>query len=500
MVSESSQLPSSLSRRSLLRGAGLAGIGVFTASVLAACGGATTATSSTTASSSSSAVQKTSSTSSTAVKAAATSSTQGVVGKNPTGKKGEVTWLVRTGLSENNWEKNVVEPGFAKAYPNLHLNVIIAPWAQFDPKLFTLFAAGTPVDVWSHWGQSGFADYVHKGMVADLTPMINADHYDLNAFQPGLVDIYKVQGKYLGLPNDTTYGMPLIYDQSILQKAGVTPPGQDWTNPWTWDQMVEAAKKMTTNYGAPTATYGLSMSTDLQLLARLGGIDLFTWSVTENGGIAKPSDYHADAPEVLTAVQAVYDLMYKDKVMPTPQLGSALSAGNLGPFRAGKLGMNWNGGWLYWTYKPAIHSFKWVPAADPKLKANATTEYTDPWMLSSKSKDPEGAWTFIKYLLSYDSQVAYAKATGAPPGNAKAADVWLQTMTEPTGLTVAQLKQVTQGALKDGKESYNHLLVNYGPYITAENQAMSNVWNGKTSPADGLKQAKAAVDAVLAKM
>ncbi|MCL4546103.1 MAG: sugar ABC transporter substrate-binding protein [Chloroflexi bacterium] len=498
---ERSSVEPRVSRRAVVRGFGLTGMGVLAASVLAACGGSTSTTTSASSTAASSTTASASSTTTSKAAAAATKTTPSVIGQNPTGKKGEVTWLVRTGLSENNWENKVVKPGFDKAYPKIHLNIIVAPWAQFDPKLFTLFAAGTPVDIWSHWGQSGFADYVHKGMVADLTAMISADHYDLNAFQPGLVDIYKAGGKYLGLPNDTTFGMPLIYNASMLQKAGITtPPGQDWSNPWTWAQMVEAAKKMTTNYGAPTATYGLEMSTDLQLLARLGGIDLYTWSVTTSGGIAKPSDYHADDPAVVDAVQSVYDLMYKEKVMPTPQLGNALSAGNLDPFESQKIAMNWNGGWNYWVYKPVIHDFKWVPAADPKLKTNSTTEYTDPWMLSSKSKDPESAWTFMKYLLSYDSQVAYAKATGAPPGNAKAADVWLQTMVEPTGLTVDQLKQVAQGALKDGKESYNHLLVNYDQIASAETQALSNVWNGKASPADGLKQAKAAVDAVLAKM
>ena len=87
----------------------------------------------------------------------------------------------------------------------------------------------------------------------------------------------------------------------------------------------------------------------------------------------------------------------------------------------------------------------------------------------------------------------------APPGNAKAAEQWLQAFVAPTGLTVDQLTQVSSGALTHGKESFNHLLVGYNEIATAENQAMNQIWSGKLSPADGLKQAQAQVGAVLSK-
>src|SRR6185437_5788730 len=150
---------------SVMRGLGLAGAGVLGASLLAACGASSTTTG-TTASASSAAAPTTAAATSAAattssasktVAAAATSSTEAVIGQNPTGAKGVVTWLTRTGVSETTWEQKVAVPDFQKANPNIKINLIIAPWAQFDPKLFTLFAANTPVDLWTHWGQSGFA-------------------------------------------------------------------------------------------------------------------------------------------------------------------------------------------------------------------------------------------------------------------------------------------------------------------------------------------------------
>lgn len=204
---------------------------------------------------------------------------------------------------------------------------------------------------------------------------------------PGLAETYKQGGKYLGLPNDTTFGMPLFYDVDLLQQSGIARPPTDWMNPWSWAQFTDAAQKLTRAYGAPNATYGVTVVQQLQVMARLGGIELYS-SAASQTGLAKPADYHADAPEVLAGVQAVYDLIYKDKVSPTPPLASQISANKVDPFGAQRLAMNRAGGFEYWQYKSTVHSFKWAPAADPKLNANTATNFTDPWMLSSKSADP----------------------------------------------------------------------------------------------------------------
>jgi hypothetical protein len=52
---------------------------------------------------------------------------------------------------------------------------------------------------------------------------------------------------------------------------------------------------------------------------------------------------------------------------------------------------------------------------------------------------------------------------------------WWQEFTQPTGLTVDQLKEVTLGALKHSDESYNHLLAGYGQILSAETQSLNDV-------------------------
>ena len=102
----------------------------------------------------------------------------------------EVIWYVRTEEAEQPWEQEVVIPDFESKHPNIKINLTIVPWDDFDTKMQTMIAAGTPPDVWSHWGPSGFADYVKRGLVADLTPYIEKDNYDLSDFIPEVLDIY----------------------------------------------------------------------------------------------------------------------------------------------------------------------------------------------------------------------------------------------------------------------------------------------------------------------
>ncbi|MBX6770920.1 MAG: extracellular solute-binding protein [Chloroflexi bacterium] len=483
-------------RRDLLKGAGALTLGIASISLLAACGGgaapAPTSAAATPAPQGATGAAPAATPTPQPQAAAATPAAQG---NPPSGKKGEVSWLVRTGPVENKWEKEVAIPAFQKANPDIKINLIIVPWDQFDPKLFTLFAGGTPVDVWSHWGRSGFADYVHKGMVADLTPHINSSNYDLSGFAPGVVDIYKVNGKYMGMPLLTTFGTPLFYNANLFQQANIDPPPVDWKSPWSWEQFVEAGKKLTKDYGTPTGTYGISYTQNIQQLAYLGGGDAFLPEHYQTG-LAKTTKL--DSPEVLAGVEAVYNLIYKDKVSPTPQLSSALSSGNVDPFRAQKLAITVDGGWQYWNYKPQIHDFKWAVGADPKLQTNKNVTYTDPWMLSSKSADPESAWKFIAYLVSEEGQTAYITATGTPPTRTKLIDKWLDDFTGPTGMSKEQLQKVTSGALENGVESVNHLFVGYDEISKAIDQVMGDVWAGKKTPKEGLAAAKAQVDVVLA--
>src|SRR5687768_4049736 len=83
----------------------------------------------------------------------------GGAGAAPKALAGTVQWFMSANAAELAWEQAAVN-GFKAVTPGVTINLETVPTSgEFDPKLTALVAGGTPPDVWTHWGQSGFGDY-----------------------------------------------------------------------------------------------------------------------------------------------------------------------------------------------------------------------------------------------------------------------------------------------------------------------------------------------------
>ena len=170
-----------------------------------------------------------------------------------------LVWMVRTEPNENNWEQNVIAPAWAAEHPDIKLNIQILDQADIAVKREAMIAAGEPLHVWSpNWGGDGFASDRQRGLLTDLTPLIERDKLDMSVFIPEVLKIYQSEGKTYGLPFLTT-ARYIFYNMDLFDEADVPYPTTDWEDKsWTWDAMVDTAKKLTTNYDDPTsAQYGL---------------------------------------------------------------------------------------------------------------------------------------------------------------------------------------------------------------------------------------------------
>ena len=149
---------------------------------------------------------------------------------------GNITWLVRSTPQENKGQEAVFEPAIKKALPHVQIKRIIVPSAQYIAKINSMAAAKEYLEIWGFGGN--YYDYWARGMPQDLTGYISADNWDVNNyFQHGLMDIFKVSGKYYGVSQLTTFGSVLAYNKDMFDKAGLKPPPVKWDDPdWTWDQ------------------------------------------------------------------------------------------------------------------------------------------------------------------------------------------------------------------------------------------------------------------------
>lgn len=410
-----------------------------------------------------------------------------------------ITWLMRSNPVENRWQKEYVIPKFQEKYPNIKVNLVIVPYNQMDQKLLTMVAAGDPPDVFSQWGVSGFGDYYTRGLLLDLTPYINRDKYNLGAFIPRVINIYKRSGKFYSVPQVTNYGIMVVYNKDLFDKAGLAYPPIDWDDKsWNWDKMLQYAKKLTQNYGeGVNAQYGIDTSTLQQvwMAAYLWGDDPFTQEHYKTG-LAKST--RLDSPGVIEAVQAVADLIYKHKVAPTPAISQVLS--QLGPlFGTGKIGMTFMlPTQAYTNYQNA--PFKWGLAPMPWVKSNKVAWFNGTWFIAKESKHPEEAWKLIKYLTSEEAARDMAKVTGFLVPLKSVVSDWYRLFERPTGMKPNEVKTVVEGVLKNGIENPNHLFVSWPEINDILTQELSQIWLGKVSAEEGLKLAKPKVDAVVYKI
>lgn len=410
-----------------------------------------------------------------------------------TGAPVEIKWLMRSNPFENKWEKEVVIPKFEQAHPNIKVNLIIVPSNEVDPKLSTMVAAGDPPDVFSMWGESGFNEYYNKGLLLDLTNYVKQD-LKKDDFVDGMFDIYAVNGKYYSVPQVSNFGTMVVYNKDLFKAAGLPDLPTSWSDTsWTWDKMVEYAKKLTKNYGqGANAQYGVVPPTDVHLLSYLWGADPFLPDQYSTGFTASSK---LDDPGVIAALQATADLTFKDKVAPTPaetktlqQMGDIFATGNIG--MAFKIPTQ-----AYGNLKSV--PFKWGLAPLPRMKDNKTTLFNGAWFIAQKSKHPKEAWELIKYLLTPESAKEMSDVTGFLVPLKSTTETWLDLFPGPTGMTKDQLRQVITGYPKNSVENANHLFANYREMNTTLTQGLDPLWTGTQSATDTIKSVKPKVDAVL---
>jgi multiple sugar transport system substrate-binding protein len=396
----------------------------------------------------------------------------------------EITWLVRTDPNMIDWENEMIKQ-FEEQNPNIKIKLTQIPQEEIDQRLTTMIASGNVPDVWSaNWANSGFAGYNQMGALLDLTPYIEKDPASIEGIPQEILDIYTIEGKNYGLPM-LSIGSFLFYNKDLYDEAGLEYPTTDWEDTsWSWDKMVENAVALSNNTGNPdTQIYGVATGLAGNRHSWFFGGDFFSDEAYVTANMGTPN---VVTPENIEAIQAHVDLIHKHEASPSQAALDSVSA--LGdPFLTGKVAMMINGGWGFWAYKPA--EFNWGVAPIPYVEGREIPLFVDPWNISAKTKHPDEAWEFIKFLTAEDGGAkSFMEATSATPAREGLMDDWAQQMSDITGMSVEEIKQVNEGAFKYGRESDNHLIAKFAVVQTTINQTMTGILNGELSVEEGLEE------------
>lgn len=332
-------------------------------------------------------------------------------GAPPAAETVTITFTGWGGTEEDQGVKDAIVY-FQEQKPNIKVNWIQIP-ENYDEKVMSMVAASTPPDT-AFVTNGLFQQYAKDGLLMDITSQLKADP-ELGKpdyfIEPQESERCTRDGKWYGI-GSCWVAPHIYYNADIFEEEGIEPPSNDPAKAWTWDQFLEVAKQLTldTNGKHPGET-----GFDKDNMQRWA-IQWPTWSIPLHAVIASNGGHwlnqetgliELDKPEAVEALQAVADLMLVHDVNPRGTAMEALGLTNTQMLETGKLAMAVDGSWaLSWITK--INA-RLGTAVCPMMKEPATDMQAHIHSPFAKTKYPEAAWEWIRFLGTEYYQLGFLK-------------------------------------------------------------------------------------------
>ena len=290
---------------------------------------------------------------------------------------------------------NEIADAYKKDHPNVTVQFLSIPFADYGSKVTVQLAGGNPPDAgWLPEALS--ASWIGAGVLADMAPGLKSNQaYDFADFSTPALRLWQAKDALYGIPFSNSPAF-MVYNKDLFVKAGIDTPDILLKNgKWTWEALATAAKTITEKN---PGSYGYVYS-DLYKTLHWAGMTPVMWAY---GGGAWSDDgvqCQLDKPESVKAVQLMQDMIFKDKSMVPP--------GNELNFQSGKVGMSifiLSGLGLL---KDA--AFKWDAVPLPSGPAGNTTYIGQAAIVVfNQSKNKAAALDFAAFMTNKDNVAKFA--------------------------------------------------------------------------------------------
>lgn len=375
-----------------------------------------------------------------------------------------------------NWGLNE----FKKQHGDIGIKWENTPWTEYWTKLQTEVAGGTTPDVVgmvSMYSQQ----YIRQGTLLGLKSFIEREpDVKVDDFWPTIMPAYRWKDETYAFPYDLSTIL-LMYNKKLFDEAGVKYP----TGDWTWDEFLDAAKKLTkdTNGDGKPDQFGWTLPN-------------FDWTIDVPLSTNKARFIQEDGqacllgtPEAIETIQWLADLRNVHHVVPTPG-----EAGDVPLFETGKAAMTWGNPEAVQTFVTRIGpprdnpNFQWDVALFPKKQVNGNSVQGGSFAIGKSTKNVEQAWTFVKF---YTSAPILKEMVGVPsrgiPGRASIGDT-LVTDKNPEHQKL--FLDVMQYSISTFTPFYQQALAIFHKHLDP-------VFLGEAKAADGCAKVVAELDPVL---
>lgn len=324
-------------------------------------------------------------------------------------------------LSISIWDTNQ-EPGINEILADfteetgIKTKLTVVKWDEYWTMLEAGAQGGSLPDVfWMHSNES--ERYMSNDMLLDLTDKIaESDLIDPANYPEDIWGLYTHEDKYYAVPKDVDT-IALWYNKTMFDDASLEYPTADWT----WDDMFEAAKKLTKDDGTQ---YGLALRNDNN---QAGYYNM----IYDNGGYVINDDKTKsgwDDPKTIEAMEQVEE-MIKAGVMPSMETMSENGEDVL--FQSGKVAMVLQGSWMLAAYRDNEYTAEHCDCVE--LPKSATTDRRVSiynglgWAASANGSNTENAWKLIEYLGSEAAQKKQAELGVTMSAYTGTSDAWAES-------------------------------------------------------------------------
>ena len=292
---------------------------------------------------------------------------------------------------------------FQETYPDIQLEAQANPvndWAGFFDAISTQIAGGKVPDV-VQVATEGQRLFASRGLCEPINDLIERDKAELADYfediHPKLIEWDQqynttADGSRYYLPGDFNT-MGLWCNTEVLAAAGVDEPTDDWS----WDDLTAACEKLKAN-----DVYGINVTPEYF-------ISVMPYLLT-NGASTLSADWETatvNTPQAIEAAAFMRSLVEKEY--------SPLPGGTFDQFTAtaqGKMAMFGGGRWPIINIRNlgVVDKMKIIAWPQKTQKGSPVGWGAYPIMKGTKNK--EAAWTFLKFLTSKEASVYFAEQGG----------------------------------------------------------------------------------------
>ncbi len=300
----------------------------------------------------------------------------------------------------NGWPDSQVRPlfdAFNQAHPDIPASYELIPFSDLFQTLEVRLGARTPEPDLYSCDSPLSASYGVRNQAMPLNDVLDASQ-----FSKAAVEAASFRGRMYSAPFSTSSQL-LFYNRACFQQAGMEPPAADIAKRWTWDQVVDAGRKMA---DPAQNRWGLIIEQaerPYQLLPfgqSLGGVALSPDGLKASGFLDGPAFV-----EGFTFLQR----LYTDWRISPP----GVFDNNVTPdlFGSGRTGMFLGGTFNLDLFRTKYQDLDWGVAPHPYFASGKPVTPTGAWHIgvNPRTRNKEGAAAFVQFMTGPESQLAWFK-------------------------------------------------------------------------------------------